>query len=102
MTKEEMKAQFHALGFTEGDQMKDLGLAREWLVYLTREFNGQFQHLWLTFYEGRFVESVLFVYPKPFQPRAKPPMQSIHAMLYRSVNEVLAAVGQVYKASTKL
>ena len=107
MTPAQMTTRLLSLGFTLGadqkeEQIKDLGLYREWLIYLKRRVGGppptpfQYQHLWLTTYDDRFVEALLFVYPKPYNSRAKPPMQPLHCMIYRTLDEIVAAAGKIY------
>jgi hypothetical protein len=97
MTPVEMTARLLTLGFTHGDQYADLGLCREWLVYLKRVHEGQYQCLWLTTYDDRFIESILYVYAKPFNSRARPPMVPLHCMIYRTMEEIEVAAGKVYE-----
>jgi hypothetical protein len=98
-TKEELSAYFQGLGFKVCDaeeQVKDLGLSRDWLVYLKRVYQGQFQYVWLTFHEGSFVGSILSVYSKPYNSRAKPGMTPVHIYIYRDILELTAAVEKAY------
>lgn len=108
MTPEQMTARLLSMGFTLGEdpkaeQVKDLGFYREWLTYLKRRAGGphpapfQYQHLWLTSYDNRFVEAVLFVYAKPLNSRARPPMQPVHCSICRTMEEIEVAVGRVYE-----
>ena len=84
-------------GFAHGDQAKDLGLHREWLIYLTRRTKeDQYQYLWLTTYDDRFVESILYVYSKPFNPRARPTQATLHCSICRSMEEIEKAVSVIY------
>lgn len=84
-------------GFVDGYQEKDLGFHREWLIYLTRRTKkDQYQHLWLTTYDDRFVESILYVYSKPFNPRARPAQATLHCAIYRSMDEIVKAVEKTY------
>ena len=92
----EMTAQLVSLGFVQGDQEADLGLRREWLVYLKREYQKQFLCLWITTYDNRFVEAILLVYAKPLNSRAKPAMVPLRAEICRSLEEILTAVEKVY------
>lgn len=96
LNKEDLLNQFLSLGFTQGDQVKDLGFSRDYLLYFQRAFEKQYQYLWLTFYENSFVEAVLYVYSKPFNSRSKPAMAPIHAYPYRSLTDVLGAVDCKY------
>ena len=97
MTPAEMTTQLLAMGFTRGDQEADLGLTREWLIYLKRVHQNQHQCLWLTTYDDRFVEALLQVYSKPFNSRARPAMIPLHIMLYRTMDDIVTAVGRVYE-----
>lgn len=92
------------MGFTLGEdqkaeQTKDLGFYREWLIYLKREVSSpsspspQYQYLWLTTYDDRFVEAILFTYPKPFNSRARPAMQPTQCCICRTMEEIEKAVG---------
>lgn len=98
MTPLEMADRLRSLyGFIDGCQEKDLGLHREWLIYLTRRTKeDQYQYLWLTTYDDRFLESILYVYSKPFNPRARPTQATIHCAIYRSMEEIERAISRVY------
>lgn len=46
--------------------------------------------------DGRFLEAVVQVYEKPFNPRAKPRQVSLHSMIHRDWESLLAAVAIMY------
>jgi hypothetical protein len=96
LNKEDLLNQFLSLGFSQGDQVKDLGFSRDYLLYFQRVFEKQHQCLWLTFYDNSFAEAILYVYSKPFNSRSKPAMIPIHAYPYRDLSAVFGAVNYKY------
>jgi hypothetical protein len=106
MKNEFLKTSLENLGFKQGARDKnnyyeDIGTPVTGLVYLTRKHENQHQYVSLCSYENEFVEAVVDVYQNVYNSRAKVQQTPLHATLYRTLEDVVAAVNKVYELPKK-
>ena len=106
MNNELYAHELYLLGFEEGAKdargfYNDIGCDVTGLIYLHREHNRQHQYVSLTSYKGEFVEAIVQVYQNVYNSRAKVQQSPLHATLYRTLKDVVAAVSKVYELPKK-
>lgn len=106
MKNEVLKTALENLGFKQGARDKnnyydDLGTPVTGLVYLTRKHENQYQYVSLCSYENEFREAVVNVYQNVYNSRAKVQQTALHGTIYRTLEDVVAAVSKVYELPKK-
>jgi len=89
-------ADLYARGFKDADQVRDIGSVVDGLVYVSREFQGQFQYVWLCHYGGALVEGGLEVFDRVKNTRGKEKQIPLFLSLYRNITKLLTDVEKIY------
>lgn len=94
------------LGFKEAKQQDVLGYVIPYCWYLSREYQGQHQYVWLVSYNCEFVEAVIEVFLVPRNSRAKynsdigqqekMGYRTLHCGLARDLDGILVQLGKTY------
>ena len=101
MKNDTLKTSLENLKNDKNNYYEDIGTPVTGLVYLTRKHENQYQYVSLCSYENEFVEAVVNVYQNVYNSRAKVQQSPLHATLYRTLKDVVAAVSKVYELPKK-